>query len=461
MGLEGAKILVIDDSPAEGQQIVEALWEANYPAMFFRFDQQILEGLREAGKPMKGVRAVFMDMDLLGHGMQGDGKTMYSVIQGALESLLDKNNGPYTLITWTRFDEYSDDLYAFLRDRMEDRGRAPTALMKLKKEDFRPGNPGALATQVQTCLGQHGSLTCLSSWEVAVNAGASDIVSNLAGVAGQGVQADNEFDARLASLLRKLSVAEAGKEIERRGDITPHMHSVLSQLLDDVASQISLPLYDPEHPEGIGQIGREEMNSWRRQINAMLNYEKVPKPKIQPGSVFSYPDTQVAADLLRLPNWRAQDVVIRAYYFRRETASRRNAESTAVREAASKRATLVLVDITPPCDHAQKKVIWRTFVLTAKVPLDCLSYLWRWPDDQEIAEEGRVWADYLWISPEFKLDEDIFVLLFNSRMMFTINNDNTALELLGIPNGRIREVLLADLLGWIGRQISRIGHVAL
>lgn len=461
MGMEGAKIVIVDDIPAEGQQILEALWEANYPAMFFRFNQDILQKLKERGAPMKGVRAVFMDMDLLGSGLKGDGKAMFSTIQSVLETILHTDNGPYTLITWTQFDQYSEDLYAFLRERIKERGRSPTALVRLNKKEFRAGDPRGLAEKVQTSLGQHNSLACLSSWELAVNTGASDIVNNLANVAGQGVQTGDEFEARLALLLRKISAAEAGKEIERSGNITPHMNSVLSQLIDDVAGQIALQPYDPDHPAGRAQIGEAEMDVWRRQVNSMLNYEKQPKPSVQPGSIFRYPDSQAAADQLKLPGWREQQTVIRGHFFRNEPESRRKSEEIQKREEASRRASLVLVDITPPCDHAQNKVVWRAYVVAAKLPLDCQSYIWRWPENQQAPEKGRLWADYLWMSPEFKVEENMFSLLFNSRMIFTIDKQPAVLERLGNAEGRIREILLADLLGWIGRQISRVGHVAL
>ena len=73
--------------------------------------------------------------------------------------------------------------------------------------------------------------------------------------------------------------------------------------------------------------------------------------------------------------------------------------------------------------------------------------------------EGRLKADYLLKTPEFIDDDGAFVLIINANLQLSVSDQQ--IGNIGQMAYRIRETLMADILSWIGRHITRLGHVYL
>ena len=63
-------------------------------------------------------------------------------------------------------------------------------------------------------------------------------------------------------------------------------------------------------------------------------------------------------------------------------------------------------------------------------------------------------------SPEFRIDGQDWVFLINANLQISLC-DNDVSQCLGKAGGRIKEQYMADILGWIGQHITRLGHVSL
>ncbi|MCU7937490.1 MAG: hypothetical protein KZQ99_21975 [Candidatus Thiodiazotropha sp. (ex Dulcina madagascariensis)] len=117
-----------------------------------------------------------------------------------------------------------------------------------------------------------------------------------------------------------------------------------------------------------------------------------------------------------------------------------------------KQCSLFLLDVTPPCDHSQKKIVWRRFALACMVPLEGLS-------NNLKNTLGK--KEYLKVTPEFQNDDgNGFIFTINANLQISLCDDAIP-ECLGAANGRFKEQLMADILGWLGRHVTRLGHVAL
>ena len=102
MPLAVPRILIIDDKESDGVKIAKAIWNSKYAVRFIRYDPKLL--MKTGKERLRGVRLVFMDIDLIGDGVPGTGSKTFSAVQKALEYCLDERNGPYILITWSTFD---------------------------------------------------------------------------------------------------------------------------------------------------------------------------------------------------------------------------------------------------------------------------------------------------------------------------------------------------------------------
>src|SRR5471030_3107101 len=117
MNSNSLNILVVDDKREAGLQIVDALWEGGFSVQFEQYDPKRLIRLKKQGVSMRGVRVVFMDINLIGGAMGSDGQN-FAAIQTCLQTLLAHDNGPYLLITWSSHDDYADRLFVFLNERL-------------------------------------------------------------------------------------------------------------------------------------------------------------------------------------------------------------------------------------------------------------------------------------------------------------------------------------------------------
>ena len=68
--------------------------------------------------------------------------------------------------------------------------------------------------------------------------------------------------------------------------------------------------------------------------------------------------------------------------------------------------------------------------------------------------------DYLTVSPEFKVADEEFVLVLNANLQISLRDEGLA-ERLGASDGRLKEQLMADIAGWMGRHVTRLGLVSL
>ena len=122
------------------------------------------------------------------------------------------------------------------------------------------------------------------------------------------------------------------------------------------------------------------------------------------------------------------------------------------------------MDITPACDHSNKKVLWRRFVVVCKVPVEYIHCLWRVNGSNNERIENELKGDYLRLSPRFVLGDDEFVLVFNANLQGAITEPSKGSDwkdMLGGKKGRIKEQLLSDVMGWLGRHVTRGGYIEL
>lgn len=450
MGLRRTKILVVDDSPEEGQKIVEAIWKNGFPALFVEYDPpSLVDGIYGTHQ---GVRVIFMDINLDGGGIEGSSSHLFAPAENALRTLLDEKNGPYALITWSSYASKSEDLYKHLQDRLPE-GKRPVSHASMNKEDLLSGASSAsISDVVKSNLEKQDSVRALAEWEGNVKNSASSVISSLAAIVESS---DEKFESNLECLLWKLASAEAGKWLHSGDDLSPSLYGVLSPLLSDRLSYVSPEEYSISSTP-CETIPSDLPESWAGAMNSWLHIDYSISQTSIPGSLFSYP---VNCDELNIPLLKnAKDVktCIRSHFldFDSKVDGYRN------RKTISGECELLLMDITPPCDHSNKKVDWRRFMTVCKVPFQHVECLWLIDRRQGERVPGKLKGEFLKMSPKFKNNGEEFVLVFNANLMGGIAEQSDWSSLLGDSVLRVREQLLRDIIGWMGGHITRNGIVA-
>ena len=456
MGIASPRIIIVDDKPEHGEAIARKLWWLGYAALFVEYGERLING--EYGK-YSGVRLIFMDLDLAGEGRIGDGARAYADVEAALTTILDENNGPWTLVTWTGHADHADRLLNHLEERLPVSIK-PFGNVVMNKEDFLNDDGTVKDDEMQSKLREimdhSDAVKCLLSWEAGVMTSANNVISELSQTAAS--LGAPSVQAGLGALLYELSMAEAGKSLHDYDDYSISLYKVLTSLLSDRLSSHTPSTEQQCHKDNLKSVtGTGDLTEWKRRINTMINLEVFPDENdiaTKPGILTSLIDVPELAQLSDLDTIQKKGKFIRRYFlcFQKAVAK---ADARSISEIC----TLYLFDSTPPCDHAQKKDTWHRYTLVCRVPMDNIAHAWAvdYSNDENIT--GKLKGDFMRMSPEFVDSSGSFVLLINANLQMTLPQEN--LEQLGLPKYRVREEMLADLMGWLGRHVTRLGHTYL
>ena len=450
MEIASPRIVVVDDNREHGEAIVRKLWQMGHASLFIEYDEErLING--EYG-PFDGVRVIFMDLELSGSGFIGNGAQAYADVRNVIEKILDAGNGPWTIVTWTSYAGHSDQLWAYLQERLPVHLR-PLSMQVMDKEKLlEHGRNIDLTNKLRTILSHQDAVKCLLSWEAGVLSSANEVIAGLVEVAAT---VDGDVGRNLGALLFELARAEAGKTIDQHTDRARPLYRVLTALLSDRLGSDRVNDKNACSNEHVREAEGMNLPEWKRRINTMINleiYSKDANVKTSPGVLTELPAAENVQNLEELDSVKKVNKFIRRHFLCfQESVGKKE------KEAASSQCELLLMDITPPCDHAQKKSVWRRFVVVCRVPLEHIEHAWAVDFRTNEKQVGKPKGEYLRISPEFEDPGGAFVLMVNANLQLTLPEEQ--LGNLGSARYRMRESMLADWMGWLGRHITRLGYV--
>ncbi len=450
MGIASPRIVVVDDKREHGEAIVRKLWQMGHASLFVEYDQQRLID-REYG-PFGGVRLIFMDLDLAGEGRIGDGSRAYADVQAVVEAILDEGNGPWALVTWTGHADHAEQLWDHLQERLPVHLRPLSRQVMNKEVLLADGKDAGLIEELQTILAHQDAVRCLLNWEAGVLDSANEVIAELVKVAAtlDGNSAEN-----LGALLFELARAKAGKTIDQHTDFSQPLYKVLTALLSD---RLGSGTTEDEHAcssDYMKELESVELAGWKRRINTMINleiYNENADTKASPGLLTQLPEAGSIQVLSELDTEKGIGKFIRRHFL-----CFQKAVNSKTKKEISSQCELFLMEITPPCDHAQKKSVWRRFAVVCLLPCEYIEHAWNVDFTKDQNQVGRLKGEYLRVSPEFMDEEGGFVLLVNANLQLALPEDQ--LDNLGKAKYRVKDAMLADWMGWLGRHATRLGHV--
>lgn len=454
MPIHRTRILVVDDRKDHGECIARTLWDKHIPVLFINYDEARLVEIEEAGNIAKhhGVRAILLDINLSGSGSANH--TDYARAEKVLNTFLDKNNGPWTLITWSTFGgNHPQELYQYLCERLPISIR-PISFAVLDKTPYVDGENAIpddlpvdqrehLASELTDLINGLESLKILGQWERSVYACASEVICNLTTPVLVGGGDEILLNNRLMKIILEIAKAEAGKSIDTH-NISDPLYHVLGQILNDrILHSAPSPISFQQLPADTDLLD----GSWKYSLNTMLHLELSAKVqgKSQPGSIFIYPSEEFPQSIPSLNNEDKSAFIKDNFICNKfDTSAGEQENKNTILESYN----LVLIDITPPCDHAQNKAVWKTFMVGLKVP-DA--------NKQWLSQGGKLKGGNIFSLPDFKDVDGSFSYYFNSKLVSAVIDNETELGKLGVSTGRLREQMLREIMNWLGAQITRPG----
>lgn len=444
------RIVVVDDKREHGEAIVRKLWQMGHANLFVEYDQQqLMDGVYG---PFHGVRLIFMDLDLAGEGRVGDGSRAYSDVQAVIQAILGKENGPWALVTWTGHADHAERLWEHLQTRLPDSLKPISRKVMDKERLLADSQDEDLTSELQQILAHQDAVKCLLNWESGVLDSANEVIAELVKVAAT---LGGDSTENLGALLYELARAEAGKTIDQHADRFQPLYRVLTSLLSDRLGSSTIEDKQGCLSEYVKEKTGADLTEWKRRINTMINldvYRDDTDIDTSPGVLTELPSADEVEILGDLESEKKAGKFIRRHFL----CLQKKVGNTDKKDISAQ-CKLFLLDVTPPCDHAQRKLVWRRFVVACRVPVEHIDHVWAVDFNTDENQVGKLKGEYLKCSPEFMDNDGGFVILVNANLQLPLPEDQ--LEKLGRAKYRVREAMLADWLGWIGRHITRLGHV--
>ncbi len=384
VGLTGTRVLVIDDDEDEILDLVRVLWGGNVSALYVNPGD--LDGAVPPA-PFRGVRLVFLDMDIVGGG--ADEKSKLSALGNCLRKVLDEKNGPYVMVAWTkqpwlveRLDEYLLGFPAIPR---------PVRIVTITKSDCQEDGRFRLdrvRARVNESLISCPPLKMLQTWEHEYMASASDVVAELSRIANDGTEtppdaARRAWEKRILDLMFHCASEQAGRKNLLDGSATfSALCHALNPLVADRAELRIEPLAafvadsSPRLLE-VDAKARCPLEAAAR-INTMLHcsFDRPAEPFS--GSVY-IPGGDAGFNSL-FP--RLEDL-LRGVLLHGLDADQGKKDMEAIKVGSRQ----VLMEANPTCDHVQKKVVTPRLIGGALIPFEFRNLL---------KKMDKPWPDYLW-----------------------------------------------------------------
>jgi hypothetical protein len=360
-GLNGVRVVIIDDVEAEILDLVRGLWRIGAAPLYI--DPATLER-EDTYKPLSGVRLAFLDMDIVGAG--ADAKSKVAALANCIRRVISKDNGPYVAVAFTKHPELVEDLDSYIFPNAEI--ARPYAFVTIGKEECQ--DIAALSARIDEELQKRGPVRMLQAWEAASTAAGSEVVGELASIAsGSEVEPGKWREAWSKAMLRIMH--RCGRESVGDGGMSSgpaafkaFCHSMIPLHGDKLEGRVAVPYPDLEDTtkELLVDDSKQDCGiEAKARINSMLHCSFDDLQAGRPGSVYPlkssglaslFPDVATMVEAL-MPRGKQT-----SEEFRKQI------------EEVGAQVVPIAVETSPACDHVQGNLIVARLTGGLLVPVD-------------------------------------------------------------------------------------------
>ncbi len=436
IGLSGTRVIVIDDVESEALPIMQAFARRGVATAYFDGEESSLPSKEER---LCGVRLAILDMDLLGGGASDSSKA--AKLAKYIGELLAPDNGPYAAIIWTKHHELIEEFekYIFVEDSIP-KPVVQLLLMKAEcKNDDGDLDLDIISRKLVDAMKAFSPLMLLYSWEEASLQSANDVINRISSLSVSNSSNPEEWREHWKSNLLKqmhlLAEAEAGQHLDESSYLSS-LFGVFNPLLTDrVENRV------PELAASLADYSRDVLaatpdldNDGRAKLNVMLHLTRDNLINISPGNVYN---VQEQADVSWCPTIdELSGDLIQGNPITEET-----------KQQIHDSCKLVLLEVSPVCDHAQKNIRYTRLVAGLLAPQ---KHAKKFKKAQYIHQLGSFWLD-----ERYSLSPDQYSFFFSARHLVTVSRESFSLT----PFARFRGQLFAVIQNWFANHAIRPGMV--
>lgn len=472
--------LIIDDKENDGNFIAAYLNKNFVPNIFYCYDSN--KDWTGFETKLSGVRTIFQDLSLIS--TASPDVTDFDAAAETIENILDENNGPWLLITWSTWAEsesesdFPKELFDHLRQELPVSLR-PFDYITINKSLFTPGhdhNPVSLPNDaslaqlhelIENKITQRYGLKYLIGWEQAAKKAVHSALAELTNIASGHAQS-NEI---LHKIFENIAESATGKSTCITALNAGTSETLTDIIKDKIENQIPNNLDDFEHVirsardnHGLDMTG---LSSWKESINRAIHFDMSEKVKQyhKPGNVYKINEKVIDSGIKSFPDSISNAGALSK--FKRKNFFCFLDSERDLKNEVCERSDLICLDITPPCDHANNKAEWNKYIvgIILKDDDDKFCKLVKNVNNERVREDGiRLINDSLILLPKYTKDDgsgSLYRVVLNAKLTFSVPVNICDAALGNLQLMRARENILSDIRSWFIRQATRPGIVEL
>lgn len=439
IGLQGARVLLIDDTLREAIPVIKACSKKNIPVAYF---DGTIDDLPIESERYTEIRLAILDMDIIGGGDTDDNKI--STLIARLQRILAIDNGPYTLVAWTKHPDLINLLERKLFDlykRQDEKNKVPLPVicLQLEKKDYK-NEAGEfdiekLSLSIESELTKYFPLSIMQYWEehcMFAAAGVTNELAQLAEPEANDLETWREnWKNNFTTILNSLAKEEIGDENLKKETFYKALLGVLNPLHNDVSESTKLNF--PPLTDDFINPPKVDIKQMAGKINTKLHVSIQESKQSYPGNLYKLAECTKSISLD--PNKLFESLVQTDHKADKDLFNR---------------TTPILLEVSPSCDYAQNKIKFAKFLGGLLVEKNDYG-LFKQPNYKQPLE-AILFLDPLW------LGEKELRILLSSHYLLTIDKEQ-ATQLSSFA--RLRNQWLTYIQFWLAQQLSRPGVVML
>lgn len=452
MNLKNSRIIIVDDDWEDVKKLLSFFDKEGIPYNYYKGPNE--KSLPK--KPLKDVRVLFLDFDL-GVGGQFSVKNKISVLMGVYKKLLAKDNGPYVLIAWTTYNTGPSELITPFKTALMSDPTLPKPVMIFDMEKSAVMNDlKGIERNIKKAFNGSNVFELLLRWGNHADAAVSQVLNNLLSISVKKVPttavAYDDYTIELNKAMQfhvyKFAAALLGKNLKANKDllvagqvpfVSFFQDFIESAIKDDGHNfkNLQRSTYNLNNPSSADYTLPE-----RAELNSIFLLDSKPDTFAQPGNIYK------AEPIFRLvktgSNFHTKKLIPKKPDFIQEFVQ--PAKYNTYKDVLSRKSVLILIEITPECDFAQKKWKAARFILGALLPYDL--------DNSIFINDTKSFFKQNHDPLPVKYKGQVYWMVFHTGYHFNLSisqSDKVA------PILKARKELLVDVQHWLAAHISRPG----
>ena len=415
------RVVVIDDKiEEEALPLIKALARTGVAVRFYTGKASELPA-----SPLNGIRLIFLDLKLAGMEFTNDPADLINSLKPVLGRMIDKDNGPYILVGWTKHPEHLKKLCESLNPK-------PVLWLDLEKSKCITNGVcdlSKISKALKKKLANLEAFKLLFLWEHFVNESAYATVNDFRAL----FEGNADPNLALSGLLFKLAESHLGKHIKRKS---------IQEILANALLTLNVPFVDKLETH-LGRLANYRSFKIKFPVLGSPAVEATTTSKInarlhlaKDGAIDAVPGNLYAPFNKTLKNLTKEVL----------SGAIKNVDATTLK-AIKSNAKGCIVEISASCDHALNK--WKRHRIVPGFLISSLHH------------KHLKSNDALFVSPPFtsaKVFSESFYIVVDFSYFGCVGFKSLRRRK---PICRLRKDLLVEIQTRLGRHINRPGILEL